>query len=71
VSEPFHALGREANNQLAGEFENQVVAMCGALGWLVICRNVDAFVKHQGQSQSRGFDVLVAVTDPQYGRRLG
>jgi hypothetical protein len=71
VSEPFHALGREANNELAGEFENQVVAMCSALGWPVICRNIDAFVKHQGQSQSRGFDVLAVVADPQYARRDG
>lgn len=71
MSEPFHALGREANNELAGEFEDQVVAMCGALGWRVICRNIDAFVKHQGQSQSRGFDVLAVVADPQYARRDG
>jgi hypothetical protein len=71
VSEPFHELGREANNELAGEFEDQIVAMCKALGWPVICRNIDAFVKHQGQSQSRGFDVLAQVRDPQYGRREG
>jgi hypothetical protein len=71
VTEPFHELGREANNDLAGDFEDQLAGMCRMLGWKVICRNIDAFVRHQGQSQSRGYDLLLAIADPQLGRREG
>jgi hypothetical protein len=71
MTEPFHDLGREANNDLASEFEDQLAAVCVALGWPVVCRNIDAFVMHQGQSQSRGFDVLAVIADPQLPRRYG
>jgi hypothetical protein len=71
VTEPFHHLGREANNALASGFEDQLVALCAALGWPLVCRNIDAFVKHQGQSQSRGFDILAVIPDPQLSRRNG
>jgi hypothetical protein len=71
VTEPFHELGREANNALACLFEDQLAAMCDSLGWKVICRNIDAFVHHQGQSQSRGYDILAVVPDPQQARREG
>src|SRR5207248_1114445 len=71
MTEPFHELGREASNELASHFEDQLASMCDDLGWHVICRNIDAFVRHQGQSQSRGFDVLAAIRDPQQNRREG
>jgi hypothetical protein len=71
VTEPFHELGREANNELAGKFEDQLAAMSRTLGWKLIARNIDAFVSHQGQSQSRGYDLLLAIHDPQLNRRCG
>lgn len=71
MTDPFHELGREANNDLASNFEDQLDAMCRSVGWDVVCRNIDAFVRHQGQSQSRGFDLLAVVADPQLSRREG
>lgn len=62
----FDPLGPESRNELAEDFEEQLVAMGRELGWIEVCRNVDVIVK-QGQP-GRGIDVLWAVDNPWLGK---
>src|SRR4051812_43910077 len=67
----FDPTGPEANNARAEAFENRLVAMGETLGWVTICRNIDVFVKHNGQSQGRGVDVLWSIANPRTEQREG
>jgi hypothetical protein len=69
MSQLINPIGSEANNRRAVEFEDQVVAMAGELGWEARCRNIDLFDGTGGQSS--GVDVLLAFDDPQLGERQG
>ena len=62
----FDPLGPESRNELAEDFEEQLVAMGRELGWVEVCRNVDVILK-QGQP-GRGIDVLWAVDNPWRGK---
>lgn len=62
----FDPLGPESRNELAEDFEEQLVAMGRELGWVEVCRNVDVILK-QGQP-GRGIDVLWAVDNPWLGK---
>lgn len=67
----FDATGPEANNQRAAAFEDRLVAMGDTLGWATICRNVDVFIRNNGQSYGRGVDVLWAIQNPLTEQREG
>lgn len=69
MNQLINPVGPEANNARAGEFEDQVVAFCGSLGWSSRCRNIDLYAREGGQS--KGVDVLLAFDDPQLGERYG
>jgi hypothetical protein len=55
-------VGPEGRNQEAEAFEDQLVATGEALGWQTVCRNIDLYVDKG--VQSRGVDVLWAITNP-------
>lgn len=63
--------GPEANNARAAAFENQLVGIGQTLGWQLVCRNIDFFIKHNGGAHGRGVDVLWAIPNPRTGRREG
>lgn len=67
----FDPTGPEANNTRAEAFESQLVAMGDTLGWDRICRNIDVFIKHNGQSQGRGVDVLWSILNARTEQREG
>lgn len=69
MSQLINPVGPEANNARAAEFEDQVVAWMGELGWDVRCRNIDLFARDG--AESKGVDVLAAFDDPQLGQRCG
>lgn len=68
--ELFDDAGPESRNQRGAAFEDQLVDMGGTLGWELVCRNVDMFVK-QKPGSSRGIDVLWSVLNPQLDRKEG
>lgn len=69
MNDLINPIGPEANNERSAEFEDQVVAFAGELGWRARCRNVDLYARRG--DQSRGVDVLLACDDPQTGERQG
>jgi hypothetical protein len=68
--ELFDDAGPEARGQRGGAFEDQLVGMGETLGWNLVCRNVDLFVK-QKPGGSRGIDVLWGIRNPQSDRKEG
>jgi hypothetical protein len=67
--ELFHDVGPEGRNQAAAAFEDQLVEMGDTLGWTMVCRNADLFIKTG--NQSRGIDVLWSVWNPRVEERQG
>jgi hypothetical protein len=68
-SQYINPVGPEANNRRAAEFEDQLAAFTGTLGWETRCRNIDLF--HRMGGHSSGVDVLLAFEDPQLGQLQG
>lgn len=67
----LNPVGSEANNDRGARFEDQLSLMGKDLGWRLCCRNVDIFVEHNGQSQSKGVDILWAIANPITGEDDG
>jgi hypothetical protein len=55
-------VGPEGRNEEAAAFEDQLVETGNSLGWKPVCRNIDLYVDKR--VESRGVDVLWAITNP-------
>ena len=61
--------GPEGRNARGAAFEDQLAAMGETLGWKLICRNVDVYLK--GRTPSRGIDLLWAIHNPRIDEAEG